>query len=161
MYVGIFHYFNYYVPDFVTVICLVFIFDFSFRVFVLTPLNTISNHLWNLHSWPEIKPWACGVEALTLRIQTTRELLTLGRFKQWELPQRQPLVYKTWHHPTASNNLYRTPHPKNKQDKNPNPVISRQDYHLTQPCPSKKKKKKKTQHKSHPMQSLHKPLDQV
>ena len=28
------------------------------------------------------------------------------------------------------------PHLNNKQNKNTNPVISRQDYHLTQPCPS-------------------------
>ena len=45
----------------------------------------------------------------------------------------------------------------NKQ--NTNPIISRQDYHLTQPCPSEEKQTK-TQHKSHPIQSLHKPLDQ-
>ena len=34
---------------------------------------------------------------------------------------------------------------------------------LNQPCTSegKEKKKKKTQHQSHPMQSLHKPLDQI
>ena len=28
------------------------------------------------------------------------------------------------------------PHLNNKQNKNTNPIISRQDYHLTQPCPS-------------------------
>ena len=31
------------------------------------------------------------------------------------------------------------PHINNKQNKNTNPVISRQDYHLTQPCPSEEK----------------------
>ena len=34
-----------------------------FWVFVLIPFNAITNHLWNLHSWPEIKPepleWEC------------------------------------------------------------------------------------------------------
>ena len=30
-----------------------------------------------------------------------QKFLTLGSFKQWELPQRQPLVYKTWHHPVV------------------------------------------------------------
>ena len=30
-------------------------------------------------------------------------------------------------------------HLNNKQNKNPNPIISRQDYHLTQPCPSEEK----------------------
>ena len=49
-------------------------------------------------------------------------------------------------------------HLKNNNKKNP--VISRQDYHLTQPCPSEEKKQIKTQPKSHPTQTLHKPLDQ-
>ena len=51
------------------------------------------------------------------------------------------------------------PHLNNKQNKNTNPIISRQDYHLTQPCTSEEKQTK-TQHKSHPIGSLHKPLHQ-
>ena len=51
------------------------------------------------------------------------------------------------------------PHLNSKQSKNTNPIISRQDYHLTQPCPSEEKQTE-TQHKAHPIQSLHKPLDQ-
>jgi len=31
------------------------------------------------------------------------------------------------------------PHLNNKQNKNTNPVNSRQEYHLTQPCPSEEK----------------------
>ena len=31
------------------------------------------------------------------------------------------------------------PHLNNKQNKNTNQIISRQDYHLTQPCPSEEK----------------------
>ena len=34
-------------------------------------------------------------------------------------------------------------HLNNKQNKNTNPVISRQDYHLTQPCPSEEKQTNK------------------
>ena len=50
---------------------------------------------------------------------------------------------------------------KNLKNKNTHPIISRQDQHLTQPCPSEEKQtNKKTQHKSHPIQSSHKPLDQ-
>ena len=67
---------------------------------------------------------------------------TLGSTKWWELTQRKPLEYKTQHHPTTSSTLWRTPHPNNKQ-KNTNPVISRQDYHLTQPCPSEEKQTNK------------------
>jgi len=52
----------------------------------------------------------------------------------------KPLQYKTWHPPTTSSTLHRTPHPNNKEDKNTNPIISRQTYHFTQPCPSEKKK---------------------
>ena len=34
------------------------------------------------------------------------------------------------------------PHPNNKQSKNTNPIINRQDYHhLTQPCPSEEKQR--------------------
>ena len=36
------------------------------------------------------------------------------------------------------------PHPNNKQDKNTNPIISRQDYSLTQTCPSEEEKEKLT-----------------
>ena len=34
-------------------------------------------------------------------------------------------------------------HPNNKQNKNTNPIISVQDYHLTQPCPSEEKQTNK------------------
>ena len=55
----------------------------------------------------------------------------------------KPLEYKTWHHPTTSSTLFRTPHLNNKQNKNRNQIISRQDYHLTQPCPSEGKQTNK------------------
>ena len=67
--------------------------------------------------------------------------LTLGSIKQWELTQRTPLEYKTCYHPTTSSTLCRLPHLNNKQNKNTNPIISRQEYHLTQPCPSGKTNK--------------------
>ena len=35
------------------------------------------------------------------------------------------------------------PHLNNKQNKITNPTISRQDYHLTQPCPSEEKQTNK------------------
>ena len=44
------------------------------------------------------------------------------------------------------------PHPNNKQNKNTNPIIIRQEYLLTQPCPLEEKQTK-TQHKSYPIQS--------
>ena len=45
----------------------------------------------------------------------------------------KPLEYKTQHHPTTSSTLSRTPHLNKKKN------ISRQDYHLTQPCLSEEK----------------------
>ena len=89
---------------------------------------------WSI-PWPEILPWTFGMGVLTPRPYTTRELLTLEVINWWELPQRQPLLHKSQHHPTASSTLCRMPHPNNKEDRSTNPVISRQDHHI-QPCPS-------------------------
>ena len=50
-------------------------------------------------------------------------------------------------------------HLNNKQNKNTNLIISRQDNHLTQPCPLQEKQthkqtnKQQTEHKSHPLQA--------
>ena len=70
----------------------------------------------------------------------------------------KPLEYKTQHHPTTSNTLYRTPYLNNKQNKNTNKIISRQDYHVTQPCPSEETQtNEKTNNKnSAPMSSCRK-----
>ena len=76
MYMCIFYYFNYYLPDFVTAICWDSYLVSCFWMFVLIWLNAITNHLWNLHSWTETKPWAFGVGALTPRPKTTRKLST-------------------------------------------------------------------------------------
>ena len=71
---------------------------------------------------------------------TTEQLhfLSLSLFTQ-----RKPLEYKTWHHPTTNSTLLRMPHLNNKEKKNINPIIIRQEYHLTQPCPSEEKQTNK------------------
>ena len=51
------------------------------------------------------------------------------------------------------------PHLNNKQNKNTNPVIGRQDHHLTQPCPSEEKQTKNSTQIS-PGTKLTQPLDQ-
>ena len=56
---------------------------------------------------------------------------------------RKPVEYKTQHHPTTSSTLCRMHHLNHKQNKNINPIISRQNYHLTQPCPSEEKQTNK------------------
>ena len=53
----------------------------------------------------------------------------------------EPLEYKTRHHPTTSSTLCRTPHLNNKQKYKTS--ISRQEYHLTQPCPLEEKQTNK------------------
>ena len=55
----------------------------------------------------------------------------------------KPLEYKAQHHPNTSSTLCRTAHINNKQNKNTYPIIGRQDYHLTQPCPSEEKQTNK------------------
>ena len=65
--------------------------------------------------------------------------------------------------PYHSSTLCRMPHLNNKQNKNTNPIISRQDYHLTQPCPLEENKQTKKQKLSTNLflyKHLHKPLDQ-
>ena len=57
--------------------------------------------------------------------------------------KKKPLEYKTQHHPNTSSTLCRTPHLNNKQNKNTNPIIIIQDYHLTQPCQSEGKQTNK------------------
>jgi len=83
---------------------------------------------------------------------------TNPREYQRELTQWKPLEDKTQHHPTTSSMLCRMLN-LNNNNKNTNLIISRHDYHITQPYPSEEKQTK-PQDKSHPMQSLHKPLDQ-
>ena len=47
------------------------------------------------------------------------------------------------HHPTTSSTVCWTPHLNNKQNKITNPIISRPDYHLNQPCLSEEKQTSK------------------
>ena len=84
---------------------------------------------------PGIKPRSSTLQADALTSEPPGKPL-------WELTQRKPLEYKTWHHPTTSSTLCRMPRVNNKQNKNTNPIISRQDYQLTQPCPSEEKQQK-------------------
>ena len=63
--------------------------------------------------------------------------------REYQIVRTHTKEYKTWHHPTTINILCRTPHLNNKQNKNTNATVSRQDYHLTQPCPSEEKQTNK------------------
>ena len=83
--------------------------------------------------------WSGSTDSKTLDYQRTNH-------REYQIVithQRKPLEYKTWHHATTSSILCRMLHLNNKQDKNTNQIISRQDYHLTQPCPSEEKQTSK------------------
>ena len=82
--------------------------------------------------------WSGSTDSKTLDYQRTHP-----REYQIVRTQRKSLEYKTRHHPTTSNTLCRMPHLNNKQNKNTNPIIRRQEYHLTQPCPSEEKQTNK------------------
>ena len=85
--------------------------------------------------------WSGSTDSKTLDYQRTnprKYQIVRTHTKLWI----QGHEYKTWHHPTTSSTLCRMPNPNNN-NKNTNPVISRQDYHLTQPCPSEEKQTNK------------------
>ena len=71
----IFHYFNYYLPDFVTAICLGGSSLIShFWIFVLISLNAITNHLWNalfLTRDQALSLWSESTDSKTLDYQGT------------------------------------------------------------------------------------------
>ena len=158
----IFHYFNYYLPDFVTAICLGFIFGFSF-------LDICFNLTW-CHNKPLVESlfltrdqtlslWSGSTDSKTLDYQRTNPT----EYQIVRTHTKETTWIQDQHHLITSSTLCRMPCLNNEQNKNTNPIISRQDYQLTQPWPTEDKqanKQTKTQHKSHSIQSLHKPLDQ-
>ena len=82
--------------------------------------------------------WSGSADSKTPDCQRTNP-----RYQQWELTQRKPLGYKAGHNPTTSSILCGTPYLNNKQNKNTNPITSRQDDHLIQPCPLEEKQTNK------------------
>ena len=151
----IFHYFNYYLPDFVTAIFWGSSLVSHFWIFVLISLRAVTNPLVG----QALSLWSGSTDSKTLDHQRTNPMgYKIVRIHTKETTGTQDLASST-----TSSTLCRTPYLNNKQHKNTNQIISRQDYHLTQACPSEEKqtnRNRNAQHKSHPRQSLHKPLDQ-
>ena len=128
-----FHYFSCYLPDFVTALCLGFIFSFSFLDICFTLPWCRNKPLVDslfLTRDQTLSPWSGSTDSKTLD--------TRGQ-PQGRLTQRKPLGYKTQHHPATSSALCRTPRLSNKQNRSTRPTISRQGDPLTQPCPSEEK----------------------
>ena len=156
MHMCVFHYFNYYLPDFVTAICLVFTFGFSF-------LGICINNI-ECHNKPSVKSlllaqdqalslWVGSADSKTLDYQRTPNP---KEYQTERHSQRQPLLYKTQHHLTTSSVLRRKPHPNKDQEKVQTPS-SADTMTTSLSLPIRGKEQNKTQHKSHPIQSLHKP----
>ena len=125
-------------------------------------------HRETAESWFPVRDWASAfcLGVLSPGPKTSRELLTPGSINQWKLPQRPPPVSNTQHYPTLSTQ-WRIPH--RTAGKTTIQIQSSADrypkaYHLTQPCPSRRKKTHllppERRHKSLPTQSIHKPRDQ-
>ena len=94
--------------------------------------------------------WSGSTDSRTLDYQRTNP----REYQIVKTHKRKPLEYKTQHHPTTSNTLCRMPHLNNKQNKNTNQIISRQEYHLTQPSPSEVKQTNKNSAQISPYMKL-------
>ena len=104
--------------------------------------------------------WSGSADSKTLDYQRTHDP---REYQIMRTSTKPPRVYKTQHHPTANRTPGRTPHPNNKQDKNTNPIISRQNYHLTQPCRGGRGDNSlplpEHKHMPHPAQNVYEPQD--
>ena len=100
--------------------------------------------------------WSGGPDSTTLGYQRTNP-------REYEIVRtntKETLEYKIQHHPTTSSTLCRTPHLINKQNKNTNSIISRQDYHLTQHCSLEEKQTHTHSAQISPYMKLTQTLDQ-
>ena len=72
--------------------------------------------------------WSWSTDSKTLDCQKTNP----RGYHILRTHTKEAIGIKTWHHPATSSTLCRLLHLNNKQNKNTNSIISRQDDHLTQ-----------------------------
>ena len=142
MYMCIFHYFNYYLPDFLTAISLRFIFGFSFLDIFFNVTKCHNKPLMEdffMTRSQALRLWSGSTDSKASDYQRTnpRECQIVRTDTKGATWIQDPVS------PNTSSTLYRTPHLNKKQTKNTSPIISRQDYDLTQPCPSEEKQTNK------------------
>ena len=154
----ILHYFNYQLPDLAAAISLGSIFGFSFL--------GICFNLTQCHYKPLVESsFLTRDQALSLQ-NRGNDSKTLDH--QRTNPREYQIVRTHTKETIGKQDLASPnhrqqpmhPHLNNKQNKNANPVISRQDYHLTQPCPSEEKQTNK-QTKNSTQISPHRKLTQT
>ena len=92
--------------------------------------------------------WSGSADSKTLDYQRTNP-------RESQIVHTKETTWIHWHNPTTSSTLCRTPHLYNKRNKNTNPIISRQDHHLTQPpCTSAEKQTNKNSAQISPYTTL-------
>ena len=94
--------------------------------------------------------WSWSTDSKTLDCQKTNP----RGYHILRTHTKEAIGIKTWHHPATSSTLCRLLHLNNKQNKNTNSIISRQDYHHTQPCPSEEKQTNKNSVQVSPYKKL-------
>ena len=145
MSVCIFHYFNYDLLDFVTAICLRFIFGFSFLGICVNPIKCHNKPPVESLFWTRDQALSLQNGSIDSKTLDNQRTPNLGNIKQWKSPQRQPLVCKTWHHPYCQQHPVQDASSKQqtRQKWKPNLKQTRLPPHSALPIRGKKKKKKK------------------
>ena len=94
-------------------------------------------HHWTYHQRDQaLSLWSGSTDSKTLDYQR----INPREYQIVRTHTKETTEYKTQHHSTTSSTLCRTPHLNNKQNKNTNVIISRQDNHLTQFAHQRKNK---------------------
>ena len=161
MYKCICHHFNYYLPDFVTAVCLGFIFVFSFL--------DICFNFTSCHNKPLVESlfltrdqapsvWSASTDSKTLHHQRTNPRgyqIVRTHIKETTVIQ-DPASPNHQQHPVQDTSSKQ----QTKQRYKPSHQQTGLPPHSPLPIRGKTSKQIKPQHKSHPIRSLHKPLDQ-
>ena len=157
----IFHYLNYYLPDFVTAICLGFMFCFSFLDNCFTLPQCRNKPLVEssfLIRDQTLSLWSGSTDSKTLDYQRNnpREDQTVRTRTKEPIWIQDPASPNHQQHPVQDASSKR----QTKQKYKPNHQQTGLPPHSALPIWGKTNKQTKTLHKTHPIQGLHKPLNQ-
>ena len=160
----IFHYFNYYVPDFVTAICLGFIFGFLFLgiCFNLTKCHhkpLVESSFLTRDQALSLSSGSTDSKSLGYQRTDPRECQIVRTHTKGTAGIQDPGSPNHQQHPVQDTSSKQ----QTKQKYKPNHQQTGLPHHSAFPIRGKtnKQAKIKAQHISHPTRSLHKPLDQT